>query len=132
MPIRYAIRSTSCAFISISLVAAMYLFITSRCPKIRSSRHSSLILYTPSSSIVTHLSSDYTLRPRSKPLFHPLSFSLSLCSDSSLSLSLSISRLPTQPSQKPSSIFTFYTPPYDRPLAAPRLLNLYLSDFYPI
>lgn len=109
----------------------IYLFITFRCLKYPPLPWHSFILNTPSSSIVTSLSSGYTytVRSRLKPLFYPcplFSF-LQACSDSSPS-----SRLFPQSPQIVFSLSTFYTPPYDRPLAAPRFLNLYLSDSYSI
>jgi len=120
------LRSTSCVyprvFISHRSDISFYYFSMF---KICSSRHSFFILYTLFPSIVTHLFSNYTVRPRSKLLFHPCPFFsfFQACSDSSPS------HLPTViPSNRPLS--THFPPSYDRPLAAPRFLNLYLSDFY--
>lgn len=96
------LHSTSCVyprvFISHRSDISFYYFSMF---KICSSRHSFFILYTPFSSIVTHLFSNYTVRPRSKLLFHPcplFSF-FQACSDSSPS------RLPIViPSNRPLSI----------------------------
>lgn len=65
------LRSTSCVYLDISRHSNISFYYFSMF-KICSSRHSSFILYTPSSSIVVHLSSGYTLLDRARNFYSTL------------------------------------------------------------
>lgn len=108
--------------VCLSLIAAIYLFITSRCLK-----YAPLDILSLFFTLYSHLSSLTYFRTilldRDRNFYSTLVLFSQACSDSSPS------RFPTViPSNRPLS--THFPPSYDRPLAAPRFLNLYLSDFY--
>lgn len=115
--------STPCVYLDISRRSDVSFYYFSMFKIVCSSRHSSFILYTPSSSIVTRLSSGYILLDRDRNLYS----TLVLFSHSFKHAQIPLPHAFPQSSQIVFSLSTFYTPPYDRPLAAPRFLNLYLS-----